>query len=262
MNDRIHNTISSVAAAGVGVGTYIYGGRVLALGLNKFGKLPHPVLSKQAVSDIRDANYRMFTNEGFNIDKVMILDTSVEQNKASVEESFKNQEKKNEQKVKKCRYHFLRKLKEKHLARKLKNRKAKFNQYITGRNACYSRNIQVDANGVKNAIIINLQKSPHFFAHELGHATNHKNLGANASKYIYSKLRLPAKHNKILFVIFAISMLTNKKKPQESKKDNIFKQSLQFVKNNGGKLSVLAGIPLLIEEGMANIHGQKFAKNI
>ena len=259
MNDRIHNTISYAAAAGVGAGTYIYGGKVLALGVNKIGKLPHPVLSKQEVADLRDANYRMFINEGFNTDVVNIIDTSTPENKKQIEETIKNIEVKNAEKVKNIRCRFFRKLKEKNLARKLNDKKNKFNAYLNGKNACYSRNIPHD-NNLKNLIIINLEKSPHFFAHELGHATNHRNLGCDASKLIYKTLRLTSKHNKTLFGLFLISMLTNKKDSQESKKDNIFKRSMQFIKNNGGKLSVLAGIPLLIEEGMANLHGQKFAK--
>ncbi len=90
--------------------------------------------------------------------------------------------------------------------------------------------------------------------HEMGHAMN-----ANLSKWgaRLQKMRLPALI--IPSAIIAYCALTRNKKPDENGKISTAGKINNFIRNNGGKLAFLAMTPILLEEGMASIKGQKLA---
>ncbi|MCQ2790250.1 MAG: hypothetical protein MJ229_07750 [bacterium] len=91
--------------------------------------------------------------------------------------------------------------------------------------------------------------------HEIGHAMND-----NMSKggKILQKLRPLS----LLYLpISAIALLKTKKGENEKPKNNIDKTTT-FIKNNAGKLTFAAFIPMLLEEGLASIKGNKFAKEL
>ena len=56
---------------------------------------------------------------------------------------------------------------------------------------------------------------------------------------------------------------TRKAKPKnEDGKLNGAQKTHNFVRNNAGKLAFLASVPMLLEEGMATVKGQKFANKL
>lgn len=92
--------------------------------------------------------------------------------------------------------------------------------------------------------------------HELGHALNF-----NMSKFgkFLQKSRLVSMIAPSLLVIYGA--VTRASKPKEEGKDlNGAQKTHNFVRNNAGKLALAASLPILVEEGMATIKGQKYAK--
>lgn len=90
--------------------------------------------------------------------------------------------------------------------------------------------------------------------HEMGHAMN-----ANLSKFgkYLQKCRPLAI---IANVMFIIALLKTKKEKDEKPKGFVDKTT-DFIKNNVGKLSFLAFVPTILEEGLASYKGEKLAKN-
>lgn len=89
--------------------------------------------------------------------------------------------------------------------------------------------------------------------HEMGHALN-----ANASKF--GKLLQKTRGISALALpILLISVFKNKKKEGEQPKNGLDKAT-DFVKNNAGKLTFAAMVPMLLEEGLATIKGNGLAK--
>lgn len=94
--------------------------------------------------------------------------------------------------------------------------------------------------------------------HELGHALNY-----NMSKFgkILQKCRPISMFAPVVLALYGA--VTRASKPKEEGKDlNGVQKTHNFVRNNTGKLAFLATIPMLLEEGMASIKGQKFAKQL
>lgn len=122
-------------------------------------------------------------------------------------------------------------------------------KYIKGENAAFSPRA--------NKILINL-KSPKvsMIFHEIGHAmnTHFSLLGKNLQKS-----RMWAK--KFFPVICAVALF-KRKKVEGEKTNGIFDKVTTFIKNNCGKLTLLASVPMLLEEGMASIKGQKIASSV
>ncbi len=91
--------------------------------------------------------------------------------------------------------------------------------------------------------------------HELGHAAN-----SNLSK-IGKFLQKRRKLSLLAIPISFIALWKTKKAPGEQPKNKIDKATT-FVKENVGKLTLAAFLPTLVEEGMATVKGNKFAKNL
>lgn len=90
--------------------------------------------------------------------------------------------------------------------------------------------------------------------HEMGHAMN-----ANLSKFgKYLQKCRPL--TIIADVMFLIALLKTKKEKDEKPKGFVDKTT-DFIKNNVGKLSFLAFVPAILEEGLASYKGEKLAKN-
>lgn len=102
-----------------------------------------------------------------------------------------------------------------------------------------------------NKILINTQKIGYAGFHEIGHAMNR-----NFSKIgkILQKMRIPAT---ILTVILPFTAMLTKKNDNPTSK---WQKTKKFIKDNVGKLTVLAFSPIVIEEIMASVKGQKLAK--
>jgi hypothetical protein len=91
--------------------------------------------------------------------------------------------------------------------------------------------------------------------HEIGHAMN-----ANLSKIgpKLQKMRNPAMLAASLMITYCA--LTRNKKPDENGEISTAGKINNFIRNNSGKLAFLATTPILLEEGMASVKGQKLAK--
>ena len=64
-----------------------------------------------------------------------------------------------------------------------------------------------------------------------------------------------------LLTMYAV--FTRASKPKEEGKElNGAQKTHNFVRNNAGKLAFVASLPMLIEEGMATIKGQKYANKL
>lgn len=108
----------------------------------------------------------------------------------------------------------------------------------------------------KSSNKIILPKNNHILGmfHEMGHAL------VNSSSFgkIISKSRNAFG---LCVPIYLISMLKTKKAQGEEPKNKIDKAG-DFVKNNAGKLAFLSFAPLLLDEGLATIKGNKIAKEV
>lgn len=134
-------------------------------------------------------------------------------------------------------------------------------QIKNGFNACFL------PKGIKNLFgefaykpntILMPEKEMSFAAfHEIGHSINW-----NTSKFwrTMQKMRMPG------MVLASLPMLYgafSKKSVAEDGKELTKKQKLNnFIRDNAGKLSFAAMLPMLAEEGMATIRGQKLANKI
>ena len=120
-------------------------------------------------------------------------------------------------------------------------------QMASGKNACYtfvSKKIIMPEKGLGLALF-----------HEAGHAMN-----ANLSKF--GKILQQCRPMTLLAAPIAlIALWKTQKAPGEEPKNRLDKTTT-FIKNNAGKLTFLAFVPLLLEEGLATIKGNNFAKKL
>ncbi len=90
--------------------------------------------------------------------------------------------------------------------------------------------------------------------HEMGHALN-------ANKSVFGKMLQKCRGlGALAFPIALISLIKTKKAPGEKPEGKLDKVTT-FIKNNAGKLTFAAFLPMLLEEGLATIKGNKIAKN-
>lgn len=120
-------------------------------------------------------------------------------------------------------------------------------QMSVGKNACYT--------SASKKIIMPEKELGLALFHEAGHAMN-----ANLSKFgkILQKCR---PMHFLALPIAMIALCKTKKAPGEEPKNGLDKATT-FVKNNAGKLTFAAFIPVLLEEGLATLKGNKFAKQL
>ncbi len=90
--------------------------------------------------------------------------------------------------------------------------------------------------------------------HEMGHALN-----ANSSK-IGKILQKSRAISALGLPIMLIALLKTKKAPDEEPKGALDKTTT-FIKNNAGKLTFATFLPVLLEEGLASMKGNKIAKS-
>ena len=93
--------------------------------------------------------------------------------------------------------------------------------------------------------------------HEMGHAHNF-----NFSKIgkILQKMRMPGMTAAGLIMLYGA--FSKKSKPEEGKELTKGQKVKNFVRDNAGKLSFAAMVPMLAEEMMATIKGQGFANKV
>ena len=141
---------------------------------------------------------------------------------------------------------------EKILGQNIAEESAKFQalMFKEGSNACYLPHA--------NKIITPDKTLQTSVFHEIGHALN--NNGGIILKGL-QKCRPLAKT--IPSVVLLISLFNKRKttdKPQEN--DSKIQKGADFVKKNAGIIAGLSFLPMVLEEGIASLRGQKVAKNL
>lgn len=120
-------------------------------------------------------------------------------------------------------------------------------QIIKGENA-YCLNLE--------KIIINPDKCGYAAFHEIGHIVN-----KNFSKLGKTLQAMKIPSQALASMLLLTSLLTNKR-TEEHPSENKWQKGTQFIKNNIGKISALLFTPILAEEALASIRGQKMAKSL
>ena len=107
-------------------------------------------------------------------------------------------------------------------------------------------------------IIVNMNSAPDLSFHEMGHALT--------DKYgnFFSKLNIKSRFYVLALapVFLLTSLIKAPKKNKDEKPESIVDKTTTFIKNNCGKLVAASFIPILIDEGLASIKGQKLAKEV
>ena len=119
------------------------------------------------------------------------------------------------------------------------------NQFKFGLNACYT-------NYSKKIILPEKDLSLSVF-HESGHAINDN--FTNVGRFLQKSRRLS-----MLALPLAVIALFKTKKGVNEKNKNFLDKITTFIKENVGKLTFIAFLPILLEEGLATLRGNKFAK--
>lgn len=120
--------------------------------------------------------------------------------------------------------------------------------YVNGNNAGFFSG--------KNRIFVNVDKFGTAVFHEIGHAINY-----NSSPFwkVIQKMRVPLVYAPSAFLM--VSLFKRKKLEGEEPK-NGFDRATDFIKNNAGKLSMLAMVPVIAEELKATLRGNKMARKL
>ena len=110
---------------------------------------------------------------------------------------------------------------------------------------------------LRNKILINMDKMPYFLFHEIGHAHND-----HFSKILKSIQKNRGQIQALATIITLFSAFTKKAQPKEENNNELTKgqKAKNFIRNNSGKLAFIAMLPILLEEGIATLKGNKFAK--
>lgn len=179
---------------------------------------------------------------GLKTKNLKIIDAGDAKNKKSLETLFSL--KSLEEKYSKSK-NFLTKL---FLKRRIKKCKEIISSVSNGTDAFYAPN--------NNWIVLNKKKRAISVFHEMGHAmNNHFSCVGKALQKIRHK-------NKYILGILVATALFKRKKVEGEKTEGWFDKTTTFVKNNVGKLAFISFLPMLIEEAMASIKGQKLAKTL
>lgn len=122
------------------------------------------------------------------------------------------------------------------------------NTMKNGDNACYLPK--------SNKCVVNIEKFGISAFHEIGHSINH-----NQSKFwkLMQGVRQPAM---IAAGIIPLVGLLKRKKVEGEEPKNIFDKVTTFIKDNCGKLTTLAFVPIVAEELKATARGNKLAKQL
>ena len=117
-----------------------------------------------------------------------------------------------------------------------------------GRNAGYGR--------ISNKVMINTEKFGPAGFHEIGHSINFNN----------SKFWRALQKYKLCAPLVALSIagvaILKRKKADGEKPTGFFDRTTTFIKNNAGKLAFGAMVPMIAEEVMASVRGNKLAKSL
>ncbi len=269
MNNNIKENIQTSVGIGAGIGTY-HASRRLIHRMNKkiFSSLETP-LTKEQIDTFNKAGNEIY-QKYFKEQGIKIFDISKEDYNKLFNEKYENinsyYDKKIEQTKNPIRKFFLKYQKKK----SLKAAKALDKETVRGKNAYYREvSRMVDENGIKKLkkdkkIIINMEKTPVYLFHELGHAKNFMDTRLSiAMKSIWKNSIF--QRNATIFLL-TTSLLTKPETNKDTAANKEHKNPLYplglFIKNNCGKLMTMILLPSVLEEGLASLNGQKMGKEV
>lgn len=269
MNNNIKENIQTSVGIGAGIGTY-HASRRLIHRMNKkiFSSLETP-LTKEQIDTFNKAGNEIY-QKYFKEQGIKIFDISKEDYNKLFNEKYENinsyYDKKIEQTKNPIRKFFLKYQKKK----SLKAAKALDKETVRGKNAYYREvSRMVDENGIKKLkkdkkIIINMEKTPVYLFHELGHAKNFMDTRLSiAMKSVWKNSIF--QRNAAIFLL-TTSLLTKPETNKDTAANKEHKNPLYplglFIKNNCGKLMTLILVPTVLEEGLASLNGQKMGKEV
>ena len=114
-----------------------------------------------------------------------------------------------------------------------------------------------DKNLLENVVGVNRQEAPNFIFHELGHAFNYNNSGVFKAM---QKIRPLA----MLFgtVMMVLPAFTKKAEAQDGKELTKAQKVKNFIREKSPFIAAASFVPIVAEEAMATIRGNKWAKEL
>ncbi len=245
-----NNTINAAAGLLTGYGVY----KLTPIVCNKIrratiSRLLDTPLSAEQIAVYKQTGHDLFESK-FKSKGYSILDVANAEQRAVVEESMKSVEQYYDQRIASSK-NFISKLYNKHRKKVvMKENLVKHNQVLDGSNAYYWVK--------KGAVVINMDKKPVYLFHEFGHAIDYSINGVKQS--MSSIWRNPTLKKLLFGSVLLTSLLTNPKSKEDLENASNGEKFIQSVKKNSGLIVGAFLVPSTLEEIIANLNGQKLAK--
>lgn len=109
-----------------------------------------------------------------------------------------------------------------------------------------------------NKVLINTEKMGLSGFHEIGHSINFNKSKFWKSLHMYNALKVPF----AIAGMLSLAALFKRPKADGEQPTGTFDKVTTFMKNNVGKLTFAAMVPMIAEEVMASVRGNKLAKEL
>ena len=261
MNDCTKRNLTIASGVSAGLGAYMlsncYGNKYV----HKYfcDKIKMNV-SPQDANEYKIAIQKALKNEGFDEYGVKIYDASTPEGVNIINQILEDHKNNIQNKVTRAKNPLSKYLQQKLAKYKIKKVEKGFSAIFAGRNACAIQRVKKSTKEIQSLILSNMEKDPDSVFHELGHHQNHRSLNKTADYFLYKFLLNKKYISRSILGILLVSLFTNKTQNPDSNKSNPFYPVGKFIKDNCGKLAALACIPMLAEETIASINGQKLGQ--
>ena len=132
-----------------------------------------------------------------------------------------------------------------------------------GKNAYFSSKVPKNLKGaglenlLENVVGVNRQEAPNFIFHELGHAFNYHNSGVFKAMQKIRPLAM------LLGVVLSVlPAFTKKEEAQDGKELTKAQKVKNFIREKSPFIAAASFVPIVAEEAMATIRGNKWAKEL
>lgn len=131
-------------------------------------------------------------------------------------------------------------------------------EYVQSFNNMIKEGFNAGFSPVGNKVLINTEKMGLSGFHEIGHAINFNKSKFWKALHIYNAGKLSLAISGML----ALTALLKRPKAEGEQPTGTFDKVTTFIKNNVGKLTFAAALPMVAEEIMASVRGNKLAKEL
>ena len=261
MNDVTKRNLTLTGGASAGLGTYVlsnyYGNKYVQ---KYFCDKIKMNLTPQDAAEYQKAIQLTLKNEGFDKYGVKICDASTFEGANTINQILDDYRNHMQNKVTNAKNPLSKYLYKKLAKIMINNVEKRHNAIFQGKNACAMRITKKGTNEIQRLILIDMKKLPQVVFHELGHHQNHRSLNKIADYFLYCFLRNQKYISCSILGILLVSLFTNKTQNPDSNKSNPLYPVGKLIKDNCGKLAALACIPILAEETIASVNGQKLGE--